>query len=123
MSIEKIKKTTRKEHKIMKVYGTEICIDCRNYKAIQENRGFEAEYIDITENTANMKEFLAIRDQDPLFEEVRERHGIGIPLFVREDGVKTFDINEAFAWIGQAPVEENEIVEKGFSCSVDGCKF
>ena len=123
MSIEKIKKTTRKEHKIMKVYGTEICIDCRNYKAIQENRGFEAEYIDITENTANMKEFLAIRDQDPLFEEVRERHGIGIPLFVREDGVKTFDINEAFAWIGQAPVEEDEIVEKGFSCSVDGCKF
>ena len=123
MSIEKIKKTTRKEHKIMKVYGTEICIDCRNYKAIQENRGFEAEYIDITENTANMKEFLAIRDQDPLFEEVRERHGIGIPLFVREDGVKTFDINEAFAWIGQASVEEDEIVEKGFSCSVDGCKF
>ena len=107
----------------MKVYGTEICIDCRNYKAIQENRGFEAEYIDITENTANMKEFLAIRDQDPLFKEVRERHGIGIPLFVREDGVKTFDINEAFAWIGQAPVEEDEIVEKGFSCSVDGCKF
>ena len=107
----------------MKVYGTEICIDCRNYKAIQENRGFEAEYIDITENTTNMKEFLAIRDQDALFEEVRERHGIGIPLFVREDGAKTFDINEAFSWIGQAPVEDDEIVEKGFSCSVDGCKF
>ena len=108
---------------MMKVYGTEICIDCRNYKAIQESRGFEAEYIDITENTANMKEFLAIRDQDPLFEQVRARHGIGIPLFVREDGVKTFDINEAFAWIGQPPVEDEEIVESGFSCSIDGCKF
>lgn len=34
----------------MKVYGAEICIDCRNYKAIQKNRGFEAEYIDITAN-------------------------------------------------------------------------
>ena len=32
----------------MKVYGTDICIDCRNYKAIQKKRGFEAEYIDIT---------------------------------------------------------------------------
>ena len=35
---------------MMKVYGAEICMDCRNYKAIQKTRGFEAEYIDITEN-------------------------------------------------------------------------
>ena len=41
----------------MKVYGTDICIDCRNYKAIQKNRGFEAEYIDITENTAKSPNF------------------------------------------------------------------
>ncbi len=33
----------------MKVYGADICIDCRNYKAIQQKRGFEAEYIDIVE--------------------------------------------------------------------------
>ena len=30
---------------MLKVYGTDICIDCRNYKAIQKNRGFEAEYV------------------------------------------------------------------------------
>ena len=106
----------------MKVYGAEICIDCRNYKAIQESRGFEAEYIDITENTANLREFLEIRDNDPIFAPVTEHHGIGIPLFVREDGVKTFDIDEALSWIGQAPVEENEILEMGFSCGVNGCK-
>ena len=40
---------------MMKVYGAEICMDCRNYKAIQKTRGFEAEYIDITENTANLE--------------------------------------------------------------------
>lgn len=96
----------------MKVYGADICIDCRNYKAIQKNRGFEVEYIDIMENTSNLKEFLKIRDLDPVFDPVREHHGIGIPLFVREDGVKTFDIDEAFSWIGQPPVEEDEIVEK-----------
>lgn len=96
----------------MKVYGADICIDCRNYKAIQKNRGFEVEYIDIMENTSNLKEFLKIRDLDPVFDQVREHHGIGIPLFVREDGVKTFDIDEAFSWIGQPPVEEDEIVEK-----------
>ena len=40
----------------MKVYGTHICIDCRNYQAIQASRGFEAEFIDITADTANLKE-------------------------------------------------------------------
>lgn len=107
---------------MMKVYGAEICVDCRNYKAIQKSRGFEAEYIDIIENTKNLKEFLEIRDVDPVFEPVKERHGIGIPLFVREDGVKTFDINEALSWIGQAPVEEDEIVEKVLACGINGCK-
>ena len=51
----------------MKVYGTHICIDCRNYQAIQASRGFEAEFIDITADTANLKEFLALRDHDPVF--------------------------------------------------------
>lgn len=93
----------------MKVYGAEICIDCRNYKEIQKARGFQAEYIDIIENTSNLKEFLLMRDNDPVFEPVREHNGIGIPLFVREDGVKTLDINEAFSWIGQEPVKAGEI--------------
>lgn len=102
---------TRKEG-TMKVYGSDICIDCRNYKAIQKSRGFEAEYIDITENTQNLREFLHFRDSEAVFEPVRLRGGIGIPLFVREDGVKSFDINEALSWLGQPPVEEEEIVEK-----------
>lgn len=106
----------------MKVYGADICIDCRNYKAIQKRRGFEAEYIDIIENTTNMKEFLRIRDIDPLFEEVRERGGIGIPLFVREDGTKPFDIDEAFSWIGQEAVKEEEIAEHRNACGPNGCK-
>lgn len=96
---------------MMKVYGTDICIDCRNYKAIQKSRGFQAEYIDITASTSNLKEFLEIRDLDPLYAEIREEHTIGIPLFVREDGMKTFDWDEAFAWIGEPPVQEEEIVE------------
>jgi len=106
----------------MKVYGADICIDCRNFKAIQKNRGFEVEYIDITESTKNLREFLEMRDADHAFEPVKARHGIGIPLFVREDGAKTFDFDEAFSWIGQPPVEEDEIVEKFSFCGPEGCK-
>lgn len=106
----------------MKVYGSDICIDCRNYKAIRQKRGFEAEYIDITESTLNMREFLEMRDLDPVFAPVRERHSIGIPLFVREDGAKTLDIDEALAWLGLPPVKEDEIEEKLFVCGANGCK-
>ena len=60
---------------------------------------------------AKLKEFLQLRDTNPVFEDIRARGGIGIPLFVDEDGEMTFDINEAFSWIGQPPVREEEIVE------------
>lgn len=96
----------------MKVYGADICIDCRNYKAIQKSRGFEADYVDIIESTTNLKEFLKIRDNSSEFEATKARGGIGIPLFVHEDGRMTFDINEAMGWIGQEAVKEEEIVEK-----------
>ena len=102
---------------MIKVYGAEICVDCRNFKAIQKNRGFEVEYIDMTENTKNMREFLAIRDNDPIFDEVKQRGGIGIPLFVREDGQKTFDLNEAMSWINQPAVEDHEIAPSAGHCA------
>ena len=106
----------------MKVYGAEICPDCRNYQEIQRKRGFAAEYVDITESVGTLREFLALRDGDPVFSPVKEHGGIGIPLFVREDGTKTFDINEALAWLGEAPVREGELEETDLTCGESGCR-
>lgn len=103
----------------MKVYATPICIDCRNYRALQQSRGFAAEYIDITASTDNLREFLALRDHDPVLAPVRERGGIGVPLFVREDGAKTLDLDEALGWLGQLPVRAEETVEHR-SCGING---
>lgn len=94
---------------MMKVYGSEICIDCREFKAIMAERGFEAEYVDITENTANLRAFLQLRDHEAAFEEIKVRGGIGIPAFVREDGAVTLDLNTALGWIGQEPVAEADV--------------
>lgn len=94
----------------MKVYGSQICGDCRNYRSLQKKRGFEAEYIEITENTENMKEFLRLRDRESVFDAVKEKGGIGIPFFVHEDGRMTLDLDEALSWIGQAPAGEEEPV-------------
>lgn len=95
----------------MKVYGTPLCIDCRNFIAINENRGLNLEFFNITESTKNLKEYLVIRDTSEYFKDLRGQEKIGIPFFVEGDKI-TFDINEAFSWIGQPPVREEEIVEK-----------
>lgn len=92
----------------MKVYGSEICIDCREFKALMAERGFEVEYIDITENTANLRAFLKLRDHEAAFDAVKERGGIGIPAFVSDSGEVTLDVNTALGWIGQEPVEAAE---------------
>lgn len=107
----------------MKVYGTDICIDCRNFKAIRNTRGLDIAYIDITEDTSKLKEFLLMRDTDPIFEEVKKSGGIGIPLFVHEDGRKTLDQDEALSWIGEPPVREDEIVEHRNICACENCKL
>lgn len=92
----------------MKVYGSDICGDCRAFKALMEQRGFEADYIDITENVANLRAFLHLRDHEAVYEEVREKGSIGIPAFVSDNGEVTLDLNTALAWIGQEPIEEED---------------
>ena len=91
---------------MLKVYGSDICGDCRDFKAVKAERGFEVEYIDITESTKNLREFLQLRDSSAAFAPVKERGSIGIPAFVNENGDVTVDLNTALAWIGQAPVED-----------------
>lgn len=90
----------------MKVYGSEICGDCRNFKALMAQRGFEVEYVDITESVANLRAFLNLRDTSSVFDEIRREGRIGIPAFVNDAEEATLDLNEALAWIGQPPVEE-----------------
>jgi len=91
---------------MMKVYGSEICGDCRDFKALMAQRGFEVEYVDITESVANLRAFLNLRDTNAVFDEIRREGRIGIPAFVSEAGEVTLDLNTALAWIGQPPVEE-----------------
>ena len=98
---------------MLKVYGSEICGDCREFKALMAERGFAVDYVDITEDVANLRAFLQLRDHEKAFDEVRERGSIGIPVFVKEDGEVTLDLNTALGWIGQEPVADED----------DGCAF
>ncbi len=72
-------------------YGAEICKDCAEALCLFYEKGFGGfQYKDITKSTANLKEFLALRDARTEFAAVREAGGIGVPCFLRADGSLTF---------------------------------
>lgn len=98
------------------MYGAEICPDCvKAKKDLITLKDIELEYKNITSNTATLKEFLAYRDNDDIFQEVKESGRIGIPFFVLEDGEKTFDIGKYV----NIPAETDAIENPVSSCSID----
>ncbi len=96
------------------IYGTAICPDCVAAKEqLSKQQGIELEYKDITATTAVLKEFLQIRDQEEMFEEIKKQGKIGIPLFILEDGTKTFEIEN---YVELAEPRERAV----HACSIDG---
>ena len=71
----------------MKVYGTELCPDCREAFEKMKKENISYELVDIMAETKNLREFLKLRDS-----RVREMGGIGIPCFLMEDGSVLFEI-------------------------------
>lgn len=79
---------------MIKIYGSMLCKDCVQCRQDLDRAGVEYEYLDFADDLKNLKEFLAIRDGSPLFDEAREAGGIGIPCIVKEDGSVTLDWSE-----------------------------
>ena len=79
----------------MRIYGTKICPDCVSALEILNHNGVVYEYIDITEMTSNLKEFLKLRDNRVEFADVKRNEFIGIPCYYFEDDVILFDTEEA----------------------------
>ena len=79
---------------MLKIYGSMLCPDC--VKCCQELKEAEVafEYCDFGDSLLYLKEFLKLRDEHPVFVEVRAAGKIGIPCIVREDDSITFDWKE-----------------------------
>lgn len=76
---------------MLKIYGSMLCPDCVQIRKDLDQAGVEYDYRDFSENLLNLKEFLALRDSLPMFEEVRREGRIGIPCIVKEDGSVTLE--------------------------------
>jgi glutaredoxin-related protein len=79
---------------MIKIYGSMLCPDCVDCCADLDNTNIQYEFLDFAASLKNLKEFLAIRDREAVFEDVRQKGSIGIPCIVREDGSVTLSWEE-----------------------------
>ena len=79
---------------MIKIYGSMLCPDCVQCRKDLDEAGVAYEYLDFSEELKNLKEFLKIRDGNPLFDDLRAEGKIGIPCIVREDEYITLDWGE-----------------------------
>lgn len=76
---------------MLKVYGSKMCEDTMECVHTLEEKNIEFEFVEIEASLDNLKAFLKIRDNSPLYEKVRENGGIGIPYVEKADGEGTLD--------------------------------
>lgn len=79
---------------MLKIYGSMLCPDCVKCREDLYRAGVEYEFLDFAENLKNLKAFLAIRDGNPLFDDIRKEGKIGIPCLLEEVGTVTLDWEE-----------------------------
>lgn len=77
----------------MIIYGSMLCPDCVQCREDLDAAGVPYDYRDFSDNLKNLKEFLKIRDENSLFDEVKREGKIGIPCILLDDGTITFDWN------------------------------
>lgn len=96
---------------MMKIYVMETCPDCVSVK--QQAAGNDKyQLVDIGKHVRNLKEFLRLRDNNPVFDDAKAHGSVGIPCFLLEDGTITLSPEEA-------GFDSKSVVE-GASCNIDG---
>lgn len=100
---------------MIKIYGMQSCPDCVYVEhQIKDNSNFEL--IDIGESVKNLREFLQLRDNNAIFDEVKQNGSVGIPCFLLEDGTVSLTPESVGLNSKKATLECNV----GQTCSLDG---
>lgn len=85
------------------------CPDCTQVKAqLADNPNYQL--TDIGEHVRHLKQFLALRDLHPAFDEAKAHGYIGIPCFVLENGEVRFSMDDIAL----------EAAPEGEACNLDG---
>ena len=76
---------------MLKIYGSMQCPDCVECRNDLDKSNVKYEYLDFADSLLNLKEFLTIRDQNPIFDEIKREGKIGIPCIVEDNSLVLLD--------------------------------
>jgi len=79
---------------MLRIYGSMLCKDCISCLADLDKAGVVYQFLDFAESLSNLKEFMEIRDNNPLFDQVKAEGSIGIPCLVKDNGQVTLQWDE-----------------------------
>ena len=77
------------------MFGSQFWSGCEPAKEFLSEKGIKFVYRDITENMMNLKLFLNHRDNNPIFDEIKEGGRVGLPCLVigKEEKI-IFDVED-----------------------------
>lgn len=79
------------------VIGSHLCPDTLYaLNRLSENKA-DITFLNISASLSDLKAYLAQRESNPLYQSVKADGGIGIPLFILEDGTTTLDLNQVLS--------------------------
>lgn len=81
----------------VKVIGSHLCPDTLYALCKLSEKHVDMEFKNLSASLPDLKEYLAVRDTNPLYGAVKAGGGIGIPFFVLEDGSTTLNLEEVLA--------------------------
>ena len=76
------------------VIGSHLCPDTLYALNRLSEAKAEMEFKNISSSLADLKVYLALRQDSPIYADIRENGGIGIPCFILEDGTATRDLDK-----------------------------
>ncbi|WP_213818831.1 hypothetical protein [Garciella nitratireducens] len=68
--------------KEMMVYGSYLCSSCIEMQEYFETHSIDYTFYDITLDLQALKRFLKLREESPIFDEVKKEGKIGIPTII-----------------------------------------
>ena len=102
---------------MVKIYGSDLCPDCVACKTAFDADGISYEFVNITAGMKNLKEFLKLRDNNPVFTEAKSSGYVGIPALLSEDGTITLDWE---AYLKEGSLSGSTAPKTGTACRTDG---
>lgn len=72
------------------MFGSKHWPDCEPAKEFLLQNNINYVYLDITENTFNLKRFLSFRDNYEIFDEIKANKRVGLPCVVVNNGEEIF---------------------------------